>query len=75
VLLSFGHDNGQNAILEVGSHFVLIDAVGEIEPARKLVNAALSEPVLGLVGDLLLLGFRLLFNFSCGGSRRFGAGV
>lgn len=61
MLLGLGDHNGEDAVLEVGADGVLVNSSGEVEAARELANAALSEPVLGLVGRLLLLGLLLGF--------------
>jgi len=54
VLLGLGDDDAQDTILEGSRDGVLVDAGGEVEAARELAKAALSEPVLGRVGRLLL---------------------
>lgn len=55
VLLGLGDRDGQDSVLEVRGDALLLDACGEAEAARELADAALREPVLGLVGGLLLL--------------------
>ncbi|KAI6770593.1 hypothetical protein HG530_005222 [Fusarium avenaceum] len=54
VLLGFGDNNAQNAVLESSRDVVLVDASGEVEAARELAEGTLGEPVLGLVSGLLL---------------------
>lgn len=64
VLLSLGDDNAQDTILEAGRDVLVLDAGGEVEGAGELADAALGEPVLGVVDGLLLL--LLLGNFVVG---------
>jgi len=74
VLLGLGNNNGEDAVFEVGADLVLVHARREVEAARELANAALGEPVLGLVGRLVALHFRWLGSGSAGwGVRGLGA--
>jgi hypothetical protein len=70
VLLGLGNNNGEDAILEVGADLVLVHARREVEASRELANAALGEPVLGLVGRLVALHFRWLGSGGAGWSVR-----
>lgn len=54
MLLGLGHRDAENAILEIGSYTVLLNAGGEAEAASEFADAALREPILGLVDGLLL---------------------
>jgi hypothetical protein len=68
VLLGLGDNNAQDTIVEFSRDVVLVYTSGEVEAARKLAEAALGEPVLGLVSKLLLnlLGLFLVGNLSAG---------
>jgi hypothetical protein len=79
VLLGLGHNDTEDTVLKAGRDGILVDACGKVEAARELANAALSKPVLGLVGWLLgllvllddllearLVGLRLGLVFDCG---------
>jgi len=54
VLLGLGNNNAQDTIVELGRNVVLINSSGEVEASRELAEAALCEPVLGLISRLLL---------------------
>lgn len=66
MLPSLGDDNAQDTILEAGRDVLVLDAGGEVEGAGELADAALGEPVLGVVDRLLLLLLLLLGNFVVG---------
>lgn len=53
VLLRLGDGDAQNAVLEASTDSVVLNQTREVEAARELANAALGEPVPGLVGGLL----------------------
>ena len=57
VLLSLGHGDVEDAVLEAGGDPFLLDASREAEAAGELANASFGEPVFGLV-DWLLGGRR-----------------
>lgn len=54
VLLGLGNNDAQDTIAELGRNVVLINSSGEVEASRELAEAALGEPVLGLISRLLL---------------------
>lgn len=54
VLLGLGNNDAQDTIVELGRNVVLINSSGEVEASRELAEAALGEPVLGLISRLLL---------------------
>lgn len=60
VLLGLGDNDAQDTIVEFSRDVFLINTSGEVEAAREFAEAALGEPVLGLV-DGLLLNFLGLF--------------
>jgi len=66
VLLGLGDNDAQDTIVEFSRDVVLINTSGEVEASRELAEAALSEPVLGLVSGLLLnlLGLLLVGDLS-----------
>jgi hypothetical protein len=68
VLLSLGHGDIEDAVLEAGGDTFLLDATGKAEAARELANASFGEPVFGLVDGLLgVLSGNLLLVGRCVG--------
>lgn len=41
-----GDDNGQDAVLQTGANFILVDPGGEVERALEFASGALGKPVL-----------------------------
>lgn len=71
MLLGLGHRDAEDAVLEVGGDTLLLHACREAEAARELSNAALREPVLGLINWLLLVG-RLILRLADSGDLLLG---
>jgi len=66
LLLGLGCHNVEDAVLKACGHRFLVDRSREVEATGKLADAALIEPVLGLVDGLLGLGLFLLSSLSAG---------
>lgn len=68
VLLGLGDNDAQNTIVEFSRDVFLVYTSGKVEAARELSEAALGEPVLGLVVRLLLnlLGLFVVGDLSAG---------
>lgn len=62
MLLGLGDRDAQDTILEASRDAVLVNPRGEAERAGKLANAALGEPVLGVVHGRAGVGARVAHN-------------
>lgn len=54
VLLGLGDPDAENSVFHASLHILLVDTVREAERSSKLADAALRDPVLGLVLRLML---------------------
>lgn len=59
LILGFGHDDSDDAVLEACGDALVEDVGGEFEASYKVAYTALSEPVFSIFGGLLLLGCSL----------------
>lgn len=54
MLLSFGDSDAEDTILEAGRDSIVVDTRREVEASGELADTALGEPILGMVGFILL---------------------